>query len=1224
MGYRRLALLCFLVLLSGALMVGTGPAYGQTGLASISGTVHDASGAVVPGVTVTAINTATNVSYRTATNSSGAYYIGALPIGSYTLTGLKQGFKQWQRSLQLEVSQNASIDFRLDVGNTRTVLQVTGAPPILDTTGTEVSHVLDAQRINMLPLNGRSITSLFQFTPGVEGGSNPRANGMRAGATGISLDGVTERSRYGGGIVNVQPDIQDVQEFIIDTSGSNARYADPSSVIMKTKSGTNRYHGELFETNRNDTGGLRALARGEGQDYKFPKYNRNEFGGNIGGPLQIPLLYNGHNKTFFFFSYEGLRDVGRESPWSPYVPTEAMWNGDLSSYLDPNNNDQLVQVYNPFTTDASGNRQPFAGNIIPPSAAPGGTFNNLVKVLKPLTAVALTQAPLDPYNPVPNFNYDYPTSTVDNKLTAKIDEALSPKDRLSVRWSRDTDDYLQAGGLYGNPNPADSGNAFGTSVRNYRVTNVGVEYARTLSSNQLNELTVGVLHTPNHEGTSADSTDWADNLGFPNPFGATGWPTFYESDLFGWDADNPQHQNLTSVAIADNYTWIKGKHTIQLGGSFGWEDNNITTIQQAQGSHNFGLDWTCQWDGINQCSPDTGSGFASLLLGLPDYLSVQFNHGYFYFRQKNLGLYISDKWRVTPRLTLSLGVRWDKFTPYSEKYGNITAPPLETILNSFQTVTPGPITDIPNIPPGVLPSWSARGLQYVTASQIGYPHNLFAADNNNFGPRLGAAFKINDKTVVRGAYGIYYWPMPLQQILGAARGNPPLNLRFENDYLGPGPCGYGTNHNYTISSAPTAANILGSGANVCTNGIVQISDNAQGTQAFDFLNWKNDKAQNWNITLERELPFQTTLTLNYTGNRMTDLDSRYSLNNPLPQITYIAQTGQAPPSNSALLRPNPDWAFTYGVADQSGYGNANSAQINVEHKYRNGITAQWFWVWTRDLSSNDTGNGTYANVNSGGSGSLVPENRVILGEPNLSRTQLQRLVYYNSTSIPAQHYGWNTVMDLPFGRGKKFLGSAHGALDQLVGGWQVSFNGAWTNGYWMSIDQSQVVTGNPTLDSSQRIGLMYNGAPELMWFAGNINPSSATNVEGGSSALSAVVSPDIATRKVRPFGPNCSGGYTGQIAKTLADGTCYNASSSDFFHTTPKASILGPSAFSMDGAMYKNFKIRERAKVRFEADFFNLFNHPTNNYPDSSTGLIYMGTQANTPRLLQFSLHLIF
>jgi hypothetical protein len=1237
---RRVSFFTFLLLLAVGLTLSSRLGRAQAGLATLSGTVTDQSGSVIPGVGVTAINTSTGVAYRSESNTSGAYYIGALPPGPYKITAEKTGFKQWTRTLQLEVSQNASVDFRMEVGSTTTVVEVTGAPPIINTTGTQVGDVKDYQRINQLPLNGRQVTNLFDLTPGVEGGGNARVNGMKTGSMGIQLDGISERDRFGGGMVRIQPDIQDVQEFSVDTSGSDAKYANPSTVILKTRSGTNQLHGEIFETNRDATGALQARLRQQAPGSAYPKDIRNEFGGNVGGPLVIPHVYNGKDKTFFFFSYEGYREVGRADSYGGITPTAAMWNGDLSNANDGSGNP--VVIYDPLTTDANGLRQPFPGNIIP-----AGRISSIAKTLQAITALPTNSA--NPYV-ANNLESVYPSFSTQNKLTGKVDENISAKDRLSVRWSRQTWFYDQSGGLYGNPrNCPDCG---GSSRENSSVTNVNADYTRTISNTMLNQLIVGALRTPTSSGTLGDNTNWDAKLGLPNPFGVTGWPTVY-ADNFPWDADNRKDEHLTSYIAEDNFTWVKGKHTVEIGGAFHMEQNNVRELQQSMGSDNFGGEWTCQFDPVAQsCLKDTGEGFSGLLLGLPDYLSNQYNRGYFYFRQKYYSWYINDKWRVTPRLTLNLGVRWDKWTPYSEKQNRLVTAPLDSILNSFQVITPGnnAISSLPGIPPAVLQSWSNRGLGYSTADAYQFPSNLFAPDNNNFGPRLGAAFKVDDKTVIRGSYGVFYWPTPLAQILQTSRTNPPLNLRFQNQFYGPDAYGEGNppNFNYMISSAPSANNFLPN-ASVDTVGVVPLSPGAQGIFPYDGRNWHNDKMQNWNITIERQIPYRSTLRVSYIGNHGSDLDQRVDLNDRLPQIVYAQSTGEAPASNplysqigADFLRPNPNWNLSYGYGATNGISNSQLVQAQVEHKYHNGTVFQWYYVYDHGLSTTDTGgfsSGNLGGFNSGGTpgvggsgGGSIPENSDLLSQPNLSSQQLRSLVYSNMVTIPVQHYGWNGLVDLPFGKGKKFLSGASGPLNQLVGGWQVAFIGDWTSGFWQSVSTSLVQNGDPRLSPDQRLTMNYAGKQQQLWFAGNLDMTQVQSVQGGTQALTNLVGTD-GRKFVRPYGPDCSQSQAGTIDPNLYDGnigvllpnnTCYSAPTNDFYNGSPRGEILGPSAFTMDASAFKNFSIGERVKVRFTADFFNVLNHPTNNQPNSSTGLIDLSTQANNPRLMQFSLHVLF
>src|SRR5437016_3558242 len=257
----------------------------QTANGIIKGTVFDASKAVVPGAQVTITNPNTNVSSKTQTNEAGIYYVGAVQPGPYTILVEVTGFKKWEGKIQLQVGQTAVVDVALELGSAESTVEVVGAAPTITTESGEISNVKDSQRIQQLPLNGRQISNLFNLTPGVEGAGNPRVNGMKVGSTEMLVDGVSIVDRFGGGIARVQPALDTVQEFRIETVGSNAQYSRPATITLLTKSGTNAFHGSVFETLRNNGGGLRARQRQDGDT--SAKLIRNEFGVSAGGPVYL-------------------------------------------------------------------------------------------------------------------------------------------------------------------------------------------------------------------------------------------------------------------------------------------------------------------------------------------------------------------------------------------------------------------------------------------------------------------------------------------------------------------------------------------------------------------------------------------------------------------------------------------------------------------------------------------------------------------------------------------------------------------------------------------------------------------------------------------------------------------------------------------------------------------------------------------------------------------------
>ena len=244
-------------------------------------------------------------------------------------------------------------------------------------------------------------------------------------------------------------------------------------------------------------------------------------------------------------------------------------------------------------------------------------------------------------------------------------------------------------------------------------------------------------------------------------------------------------------------------------------------------------------------------------------------------------------------------------------------------------------------------SWAARGLTYTTANAIGYPDALFKADNNNFGPRLGLAYQLNDKTVIRGGYGEYFWTMPLSQILQSTRTNPPLNLRYQNDY-------YEKNddYNYPVFVRPAADDYIGK-ATINTEGIVPLPSSAQGAYIWDGRNWGDGRAQSWHATVERELMRNTVLRLSYLGDHGSNMEQRFTVNPREAEYNYVARTELAPPSNRDLLRANKDWNPT-GI-NRTGFSNTNSAQVEVERRFSDGIAFQWFYTYTRALTTTDSG-----------------------------------------------------------------------------------------------------------------------------------------------------------------------------------------------------------------------------------------------------------------------------
>jgi hypothetical protein len=451
--------------------------------------------------------------------------------------------------------------------------------------------------------------------------------------------------------------------------------------------------------------------------------------------------------------------------------------------------------------------------------------------------------------------------------------------------------------------------------------------------------------------------------------------------------------------------------------------------------------------------------------------------------------------------------------------------------------------------------------------------------------------------------------MPLSQILQTYRTNPPLNLRYEN-ILG----SLDGTDSFAIRNQPKPEYFVGR-AGVDINGNIVISPNAQSAIPYDFRNWRDSSAHEWHFTLERELMSNTSLRLSYIGGRGSNLEQRVALNNQEAQYNYVARTGLAVPGNRDLTRVNPNWSFGNGVLTKVGYSNTHSAQVEFERRYSSGLAFQWFYTFTRSLTTTDAGASTSGNgaINDTAGQAMVPESIQLLGEPNLSLDQRLRLVYYNSTAIPPHRIRFNGIYDLPFGKGKHFAKNASRALDALIGGWQIATIGDWRSGTWLSVAPSEYLFGNPALSPDQRLTLYLNGRPQRLYFRGDFDPTRATNVD--LQKLEALVPVDRGARAMHPLGT----AFDNRLPQTLGNGTVRLTSVTDTVSWNARAFFLGPRAWNTDISLFKNFSLTETMKLRFTADFFNAFNHPNDVNPNSTTGLQDLSQQTNDPRIIQFS-----
>ncbi len=1146
--------------------------FAQTTAGAVKGTVNDQTQAVVPGAALTLLNTETRISRRSQSNEAGLFSFPNLPAGKYELLAEKEGFKSWRGRLELQVQQVAVVDPVLAVGAVATTIEVADVTPVIASEGASISTVTEFRRIQQLPLNGRDVTQLFKLTPGVQSSSAPRINGLKAGSAEILQDGASIVDRMSNGMPRISPGLDTVQEFNIDMN-SSAQFSRPATITMLTRGGTNSLHGSLFETHRNNGAGLRARRREEGN--QSSQLIRNEFGASAGGPILMPKLYNGRDKSFWFFSYQGNRRR-QGSIHNEIVPTQSIWDGNFSNIVDAQGH--RYTIYDPSTTDARGVRQPIPGNTIPASVPRNKLYQVLMeKTPRPTNTSAFwgdsnwTGTVPEPYNM--------------NTYTWKLDHRISAADSVSGRFTiSDSDQY----GYFGGPPASDL--AFNFYRNKVKMYSGAITHTHIFSPTTLNELVLSGQRSGSLRGGGREDVKWDALLGLSNPFNEYGWPTITGGNGLIWDSENKSPEYLNTLILEDNLTLVRGKHEIKFGFRARNERNNTRGAQQGQGRYKFTDGWTALWDPINQLPvPYTGVGMASMLLGHGSFYAAKYNRPFYYLRQTELGMYVQDAWKATPRLTLTYGLRYDHWTPYYESSHRMYNMDLSRWQTTRQLITPANHSaESLGTPPSLLQSFANAGLTWTTADKVGFPTNLQNSEKFNFAPRLAAAYKLTDKTVLRGSYGMYHWTVPQSQMLLSKLYSVPLFLPYmaELDY-------WDFRDYYDVRSQPVP------GERVGDPNMVDINSPRSVSPPFGFVpyakDWRNARAQEWNLTIEREIMPMTNLRLSYIGNHGDHLEQLVNLNSQESQYLYTTRTGQAVPSDGNQRRVNPFWD-TLPVRDSIGYSNSHSLQVNFQRRHFKGLDYQVYWVFSRNLSTSDSDG--YAS----GPGAGVPD-PVLL--PNAgSLADRLKLVYYNVASIAKHQVNWNAIYDLPFGHGKTFGRNMSRGLDRVLGNWQLETLGAFRSGNWLTPDTNYFLNGDPRLSSGRRQEFYFSGRPRMLYFQGNFNAAGIAGLENYQAGLIQV-------------------GTNNRVPVQLKDGSVRTVPY-DIYNPMSRNFIEGPKSWGTDFTVAKNFPVGESKNIRFTADFFNVLNHPNNVSPNTTTGLIDLSRQDNDPRIIQFSLRLDF
>jgi len=1154
-GLSVLLALCVLSILPSGLQA-------QTIFGTIKGVVKDASGAVVPGVPVIVTNVGTARSRQGLSNDAGEYLIADLAPAEYEITATREGFKKWTSKLTLRTLQTAVVDITLEVGLATIAIEVRDSTPVLTTSEATLGDVKEAERIKQLPLNGRDLAQLFTLTPGVTRRGGTGMSGIQAGAFQFLQDGVSIENKYTGDIVRNRPALEGVAEFRIETNNSSAVFSRPGNVALVTKSGTNTWHGSAFETHRNNGGGLKT------RDVFWPPEEpplfliRNEFGASVGGPIHIPKVYNGRDKTFFFFAYEGLRQRMSDNITANSPPQE-LRNGDFRNY-HPMFSDDISIIYDPMTTrpdpdhpgffirdqfmgcDPVNNPQP---NVICPDR------------ISPMAKAALQFYPLPNQ---PGLDYDEYNSRVGlprnddrNRYTAKVDHHFSDKDSLSASYGFIDQVYTDPRSYYGGTPTTEIYFNKGTS----RTQIITLSETHIFGPNTVNELHLGATRPHDRRGPPIRTPARTTLMNLPNVTGDTGWPCLVPYDEnWEWsgdaglhfDDDNPQEAPQVFLQANDNLRIQSGKHGFNLGGYFRALTINSDERGQPRGCYTFwtdstgleapvideetgepALDENGNWIPSEYPLVGTGSGLASFLLGIPDYADLRSDKGFFYHRQKEFAVYVQDDWKVTPRLTLNLGLRYDFFTRYRDKRDQIAT--FDPASGSIVLIKPA--SQI-GYPPAVA-AFEAAGAVFTTASAVGFPDHLLKPDHNDIAPRVGLAFKLNDKTVLRGGYGLYYWTTPLITLQAPSRQNPPFNFT-RNAVAGTA--------EETLRRVPPFIMGVTPPDEIFSPTQISVSGSKLGLRPFDPY-MQDSWADTWNVTVERELLAQTSLRVSYVGTRGHNLQIMDPIN--------TAKPASLNPGVSERYRRDFPLYADMGTLKTLGKSQSHQLQIEVKRTTARGVTAQGFYVWQKTTNTSEFSAASASPLGILGAGQSG------IADIN-ARLQLEK---GESGNYPRHNVTFNFLIDLPFGPGKALAGGANPVVHKLIGGWQVASISTFRSGYPFS----------PRRFSG---GRFYQRTCD-----GNL-PTGERTIERWFDAGCFVKGGDVITA-----------GYPGRNI------------------------LIGPGWANVDFSIVKNTSIYEKATVRFTADFFNLFNHPSLDLP-GATGVI--SSQANDPRIIQFGLRVEF
>ena len=1168
MPFRRISVLASLILFAG---VGL---FAQSNSGQITGSVYDSTKAVIAQVTVVATNLATNVPQVAISNKDGLYSLPSLPPGTYRVTLEKTGFNKVVREpITVEGGSTVGLDFVMTVGETSAEVTVTADAPIIQNATSTIQYGLDLKQIDEMPVANQSAIQILGLLPGVQGDPGVEQAAITTGVTvpgaGLSIsggapgtvqyqaDGVSNTSLYYGRIaLPLSSDAISEMQVVQNSYSAEYRSGGGAVVSMTTKSGTNQFHGTIFSFSQNDT--LNASPWLTYQKKGMVRYWRG--GIDVGGPVAIPKLFNGRNKTFFFANYEPLRQY-TQSQYFDRMATPAERQGDFSHSVYNSLTNQPIFIFQHF--DPTTNKQ-----IVVPANTPYPQFpNNIIpqSLISKIGQKILNEQPL-PNMPINALSQNYAVfrsvRNTDDRWLARIDQVLTNNNRLGVRFAIVPTQGLRFNqGGYIEQVPTDHNTG----------TNATLNDTYTWGGNKVNEFRYG-FNRSNNARTQTPfqlSVNGFQMFGFPS-YLTKGMPQVGGFDAqvqsFGSDVGNYEIDNFFEAS--DNLSWVLGKHNLKIGMDWQAPQQNIVDYNNVGGTWSFSSSGTNMGSGNSQTvlgipNATTGTSFATLLLGYPTGVTIAPAVIPYQYRWKYYAWFFQDDYKVTGRLTLNIGVRYQIEVPRTEKHH---------LQGSF-------VDQVITLPTG------AQQQGYIQLDGLGGAGNtLWPTRYNNIEPRFGFAYRVKaflpGLQVIRGAYAINH--VPTSGLFSTAI--PDLSPKSAQYATNGSASGGQVQMDNAPLVLPTAGLVIPSDGKFTAinniNAIYNLNSNV-----------KVPYVQQWNFGLGFQFGRTMGMEINYVGNKSTDMFGPSAIFNAVNLPAYVQQfeaginMSQTIPNPQGItgangqvinvtrtnaLRPYSTLGDIQDPLSQGYDARYNALQINFSKRFSMGFQFNMNYVWMKAMDDVSC-MGQFCNTQIQNWGTGQPQ---LYGD---SHSLEKSISTYDIPSAFRLNYNW----DIPVGRGKPFFNIRKGWLNQIIGNWKTSGNLEERSGLPFSVWAG---TAAAWPDNVAHI------RPNVVPGVNPIQPGWKANCNNPILQ----VCPYINTAY---FAPPPSLGV-GNATRVLD-------------------AVRMPHIQNYNMSIMKEFPIHEQVRLSFRAELYGALNHPTfstnqNNFT-LYTGLNYVGTSTPVP-----------